>query len=223
MSGSVRHPDGPMRLALMNDYEVVVLGLARMFEQYQDRVEIVELDASVTAQEPVDIAMYDTFSMAQADGDDLDEAIANPNIDRLVVYTWNLDDDLIAAALRKGARGYLAKSLPAAELVAALERVRRGEVVVIDGDDPRSVAASSVGGDWPGRDEGLTNREAEVIALITQGMSNREIAEQTHLSINSVKSYIRSSYRKMGVSSRTQAVLWGVEHGFLPDHRRIKS
>ncbi len=223
MSGSVRHPDGPMRLALMNDYEVVVLGLARMFEQYQDRVEIVELDASVTAQEPVDIAMYDTFSMAQADGDDLDEAIANPNIDRLVVYTWNLDDDLIAAALRKGARGYLAKWLPAAELVAALERVRRGEVVVIDGDDPRSVAASSVGGDWPGRDEGLTNREAEVIALITQGMSNREIAEQTHLSINSVKSYIRSSYRKMGVSSRTQAVLWGVEHGFLPDHRRIKS
>lgn len=209
----------PLRLALMNDYEVVVLGLARMFEQYADRIEIVELDASVQPEERVDVAMYDTFAMAQADGDGLVDAVANPNIDRLVVYTWNVDESLIAAALRKGACGYLAKTMPAAELVNALEQVHAGEIVVIGGD-PR---ASTVGGDWPGRAEGLTNREAEVIALITQGMSNQEIVQRTFLSINSVKSYIRSSYRKMGVSSRAQAVLWGVEHGFRPDHRRIKN
>ena len=60
-----------------------------------------------------------------------------------------------------------------------------------------------------------------MLALITQGLSNNDIAAQTHLSINSVKSYIRTGYRKIGVTSRSQAVLWGVRHGFEPDHRRI--
>ena len=60
-----------------------------------------------------------------------------------------------------------------------------------------------------------------MVALITQGLSNDEIARTSHLSINSVKSYIRSAYRKMGVSRRSQAVLWGIRNGFQPDRRRI--
>ena len=60
-----------------------------------------------------------------------------------------------------------------------------------------------------------------MVALITQGLSNAEIAVRASLSINSVKTYIRSSYRKMGVSSRTNAVLWGLEHGFTPDRVRV--
>ena len=78
-------------------------------------------------------------------------------------------------------------------------------------------------GDWPGREEGLTVREAEVLALITQGLSNAELADRTHLSINSVKTYIRSAYRRIGVRSRTEAVLWGVEHGFRPDRLRVQN
>ena len=57
--------------------------------------------------------------------------------------------------------------------------------------------------------------------LITQGKSNAEVATLTYLSPNTVKSYIRSVYRKIAVTSRTQAVLWGVLHGFQPDHHRI--
>ena len=52
-------------------------------------------------------------------------------------------------------------------------------------------------------------------------MSNHEIARQTYLSINSVQSYIRAAYRTMGVTSRSQAVLWGIDHGFTRDRRRI--
>ena len=72
-------------------------------------------------------------------------------------------------------------------------------------------------GDWPGRDRGLSAREAEVIALITQGLGNDEIADRMFTSINTVKTYIRTAYRKIGVDSRTRAVLWGVDHGFRPD------
>ena len=83
-------------------------------------------------------------------------------------------------------------------------------------------ARSAPGLDWPGRGEGLSEREAEILALITQGMSNADVARLTYLSPNTVKSYIRTIYRKLGVSSRTQAVLWGVNHGFTPDHHRIE-
>ena len=82
-----------------------------------------------------------------------------------------------------------------------------------------SLARGSTG--QPGRAEGLTPRESEVVALITQGKSNAEIAACTYLSANSVKTYVRSAYAKIGVTSRTQAVLWGVKHGLHIEHRGI--
>ncbi|MDX6375683.1 MAG: hypothetical protein QOD98_4671, partial [Nocardioidaceae bacterium] len=68
----------------------------------------------------------------------------------------------------------------------------------------------------------LTDRESEILALITQGKSNADIAGLTYLSPNTVKSYVRNLYRKIAVDSRTQAVLWGIGHGFHPDHDRIE-
>ena len=105
--------------------------------------------------------------------------------------------------------------MTAAELVTALEDIDAGEVVAVSRPVPDVVP-----GDWPGRDVGLSAREAEVLALITQGLTNELIARHTYLSANSVKSSIRSAYRKIGVTSRSQAVLWGVRHGFLPDVSR---
>jgi DNA-binding NarL/FixJ family response regulator len=108
--------------------------------------------------------------------------------------------------------------LTARDLVAALEAVHAGEVVVSD-QPPR--ARSTIGLNWPGRGEGLTDRESEILALITQGKNNADVAALTFLSPNTVKSYIRNIYRKIDVASRTQAVLWGVNNGFTPDHHRI--
>jgi DNA-binding NarL/FixJ family response regulator len=121
-------------------------------------------------------------------------------------------------ARHQGVSGYLSKALPARDLVMALEAAHAGEVVF---SDPPRKEGSSSGLDWPGRREGPTDREAEVLALITQGKSNAEVAAHTYLSPNTVKSYIRTIYRKIGVASRTQAVLWGVSNGFTPDHHRI--
>jgi DNA-binding NarL/FixJ family response regulator len=144
--------------------------------------------------------------------------VKSPNARRVVVYTWNFHPDLIASAKRQGAHGYLSKALPARELVAALEAVQAGELVV---SEPPPRAPSPSGLNWPGRSEGLTEREAEILALITQGKSNAEVAALTYLSPNTVKSYIRAIYRKINVASRTKAVLWGVNNGFSPDHHRI--
>ena len=71
-------------------------------------------------------------------------------------------------------------------------------------------------GRWPGREHGLSGRESEVLALICQGMSNVEISQRAYIGINTVKTYIRSAYRKIGVTTRPQAVIWALSHGFEP-------
>ena len=206
-----------IRLAIVDDYDVVVVGVAHMFESYADRVRVVDLAANEPVSVEVDIALFDTFAQGEADSSDLDVVLANPLAKKVVVYTWVLDADVVGEALRKGVHGYLSKTLPASQLVAAIERIHLGEVVV----SPPSPQTEIVAQDWPGRSEGLTARESEMLALITQGKSNAEIAEITYLSPNSVKTYIRSAYAKIGVTSRTQAVLWGVQYGLHIEQRRL--
>jgi DNA-binding NarL/FixJ family response regulator len=210
----------PITVALVDDYDVVLLGVATIIDQYRDRVVVAEIDTNKPVATAVDVVLYDSFAQPEADHYDLGELVRNPNARRVVVYTWSFHPDLIAKAREQGVHGYLSKALPARELVASLERVHAGEFVVSE-ESGRVRPNSSL--DWPGRAEGLTARESEILALITQGMSNADIATQAYLSPNTVKSYIRSVYGKIGAESRTQAVLWGVGHGFVPDHRRIEN
>jgi NarL family two-component system response regulator LiaR len=207
----------PIRVAIVNDYEIVVAGVAAMLASHHERVNVVELDSGLPVLSAVDVILYDTFGQIQGDGVDLEDLVHGTHA-RVVIFSWNLQSQLIRAAIARGASGYLSKGLTADEIVAGIEAVHAGETVT-----PRE-SADSVGhgaaGEWPGREHGLTAREAEVLALITQGLSNQEIAERTYLSINSVKTYIRTAYRKIGVVRRSQAVGWGMRHGFEPDRMR---
>ena len=204
----------PLRLAIVDDYALVVAGVAAFLAD--ENIDVVETGASRPVVTDVDVVLYDTFGQVQGKGIDLEDFVRDSGA-RVVVYSWNLEPQLIQQALRTGARGYLSKVLTGPEVSSALRRVMQGEVVVITGDHETSVGGE---GDWPGRPVGLSSREAEIVALITQGLSNQEIADRAYLSINSVKTYIRSAYRKMQVTSRSQAVLWGVENGFRPDSLR---
>jgi two-component system, NarL family, response regulator LiaR len=205
-----------IRLAIVNDYEVVVHGLAAMLRSYRDRIEVVEVDANTHPEASVDIALFDTFAQSFRDRSRIARLVTDPRIGRVVVYTWGAEDPSVSTARVPGIAAYVSKRLAAAELVEALERVHAGAPVQLydSGHGPL------VGGDWPGREEGLTARESEVLSLITQGYSNNDIVDTTMLSINSIKSYIRSAYRKIGVTSRSRAILWGIDHGFQPDRSR---
>jgi DNA-binding NarL/FixJ family response regulator len=209
----------PVTIALVNDYDIVLMGIAHIVDQYRDRVVIAELDTNEAVSDTVDIVLYDSFAQPESDQDEITVLIRNPRVRRVAVYTWHFHLDLIENARRQGVHGYLSKALPARDLVAALEAIHAGDIVI---SDPPFRQRSSGGLNWPGRSEGLTERESEILALITQGKSNAEVATLTYLSPNTVKSYIRTLYRKIDVTSRTQAVLWGVRHGFTPDHHRIE-
>jgi two-component system, NarL family, response regulator LiaR len=204
------NPRAAVRIAIVDDYDVVVQGLARMFEPFADRVHVVEVSTNQPGVEPVDIALIDSFAQTR----DINEVLAEANARRHVFYSWSLEPELIETWARFGVVGFLDKRLDAEVLVDALERINNGETVSTV-DYPSSAEVDM--GDWPGRGFGLSAREAEVIALITQGLANEDIASRMYVSTNTVKTYIRSAYRKLGIDSRTRAVLWGIDHGFRPD------
>ena len=209
-----------VRVAVVNDHELVVRGLAAMLEPYAERLAVVELDSALPVRSTVDIALYDSYSMPSVLDDQCEWIVRDPSVERTVLYTWVVDDAVVDSARRLGVCAVLPKSLGAAELVAALERVHAGEELFDLRTQGEAEDAGQHEGGWPGKAEGLTARQSEVVALITEGLSNQEIARRTYLSINSVKSYTRAAYRTMGVSSRTQAVLWGIDHGFQRDRMR---
>lgn len=214
----VRMSTGPVRVAIANDYDLVVKGIAAVLEPYADRVEVVELVSGATAVSAVDLVLYDTFSQVQADAVDLDDVTSDPHA-RVVVFSWSTDTELVRRALAVGAAGYLTKAITAAELVESLERIRDGEQVLALGEV--SAGAEEILGRWPGDEHGISPREAEVLTLICQGLTNEDITTRAFITLNTVKSHIRSVYRKIGVTTRSQAVRWGIEHGFAPDRSRV--
>ena len=135
----------PILVALVDDYDIVLAGVANMLDGYRDRVLIAEIDANAPLHDAVDIAMYDSFAQPESDRDEIAVLLRNPQARRVVVYSWNFHPDLVRRALEMGVRGYLAKTLPARDLVTALEAVHAGEVVV---SEPPPRARSARG--WTG-------------------------------------------------------------------------
>ncbi len=200
-----------IRLAIVNDYELVVAGVAAMLGHERHRIRVTAIDMACEDLDQVDVVLYDTFGPVNSSMDCLEELIRRSGVP-VIVYSWKLRQDVAREALARGAAGYLSKALSGEQIADAVQAVVGGETVV----SPELVPpAALIGGDWPGRDGAdLTVREAEILAMIATGMSNREIADRSYLSINTVKSYIRSAYRKVGAERRSQAVLWALEHGF---------
>jgi DNA-binding NarL/FixJ family response regulator len=194
----------PVTIALARDHEIVHHGLARMLEPFAQLARLVD------HPHRADITLVDPD--VEPGSELLARALSDPRCGRVVLFGWRLDAPLVNSALSRGAGGFVAKSLSADQLVGALRDIRDGTVVVSETD----------GGTWEEfqvelAQIGLTPRETDVIALITSGHSNAEIAGELFVSINSVKSYIRSAYRKLGVTTRARAVLWGIEHGMHRD------
>jgi DNA-binding NarL/FixJ family response regulator len=198
--GAGRVPDRPLRLTIVNDYELIVAGLGTMLKPYDDRVAVVEFDVRAEPEQTVDLVLFDTFGQPSLGLPRIRSMVESGRVGAVVVYTWTLSDSGRAAALEAGARGLVAKSLPTARLVEALEAVAAGEL--IDTGEFRPPGP----GRWPGVDWGLTARESETLALLATGMGNRAIAEALYVSENTVRTHLKSVFRKLGVKSRSQAV-----------------
>jgi NarL family two-component system response regulator LiaR len=200
---------GAITLGIVNDFPIVSAGLRELLEPYSERVSVHTFVHALPSPGEIDVLLYDPYG--QPSPNERLKEIIDATGSKVIVFGWAIHQSQVQTALRLGAAGFLSKTVDAQEIIAAVETVSNGGSLQ---PDPILGAATMVA--WPGQAAGLTEREAEIVTLITAGLSNMEIAKATYLSINSVKTYIRTAYRKMAVTSRPEAVLWGVDNGMRP-------
>ena len=189
------------RVALVNDYEIVLRGLETMLRPFRDRIEVIELDVEHNPDEVVDVALFDTYGHPRLGLDRVAELARDPHVRAVAVYTWSFAPEQFDAARAAGARGVLAKSMSADALVDAIQQIGRQEEFV------SARFGRSVRQPWPGYDLGLTLREGEVALFLAQGMRNRDIASALWVSENTVKTHLKSIFQKTSVSSRAEAIV----------------
>ena len=188
-------PLAPLRISVLDEAELVQHGLRHMLRAYADRVVVVD-EPTGTA----DLVLSDPFD-GRSEG-----AGCRPRGRRhlpWVVYTWDLRRRVPCDADTAAPAAYLSKGLSASEMVTDLEKVHDGGFVVDDvaRHDQPTVSYLT-----------LTARERQVLGVMAEGVGNAEIAMRLQISHNTLKTYIRSAYRKIGATSRAQAVLWAVDH-----------
>jgi DNA-binding NarL/FixJ family response regulator len=187
-------------VAVVNDYEVIVAGVRGMLAPHRDRVDVVEIDVDQDPGHVVDVALFDTYGQPLLGLERVRSLVADEGVGAVAIYTWTLTKASRAAAHRAGARGFIAKALPATELVDAIVALAGGQFIDTGGFRGRT------GGQWPGSQWGLTGRESEVLALLATGLPNRAIADALFVSENTVRTHVKAVFRKLGVTSRSQAV-----------------
>ncbi|WP_099025754.1 response regulator [Mycolicibacterium palauense] len=212
----------PVRVVLVDDHEMVIEGLKAMLASFADRVLVVgeavgaETALAVVAGLKPDIVLCDV-RMQGASGLDLCREIRERDPERKVILLSVYEDEqYLFQALRVGASGYLLKGISSDELVRQLEYVHAGSTAIDAGLAARAAeTAARLQRDefWPGARQGLTQRESEILAFVVAGLSNRGIAAKLVIGDETVKSHLRSIYRKLGVSDRTAAVATALREG----------
>ena len=197
----------PIRVALVNDYEIVLRGLHGMLAPFRDRIVIVEHDIRTTPDRVADVALFDTFASRRSALDRAHQMISEDLVDHVVLYTWDLSYELLEGACAIGVSGVIPKSATAETLVGMVEQVVAGERIGLDGMIRSPRRASS---------EALSVREQEVLALLALGHTNSEIGAELYISIDTVKTYVRRVFTKLGINNRTQAALRAVDHAITP-------
>ncbi len=221
-------PVNPLRVVLVDDEPLVLSGL-RMVLQGEAQVEIVgeagdgQQAMDVLRRVDADVLLTD-IRMPRMDGIALVTAVTgDPRLRdlKVLMLTTFADDDLLVAAARAGAAGYLLKSMPPADIRAAVLSVAEGGTPLAPMLVRRLLAeyAESPRFAPDPRLERLTGREADVLRLIAVGDSNAEIAGQLFISEGTVKTHVAAVLRKLDVRDRTQAAVAAYEFGLVRPRR----
>jgi DNA-binding NarL/FixJ family response regulator len=216
------HAGEPIRLLLVDDHQMVLDGLRAMLRPHAADVEVVaattdpaEARRLVVDSRP-DVALIDVRMRSMSGLELCAELLRLAPEVKVVLLTVYDDEQYLYEGLRAGAKGYLTKQVVAEELLDHVRRVLDGEIVVDPGLAGRvalSAARLDRGEFWPGAALGLSQRESEVLELIVRGKSNKNIAEDLMLGDETIKTHVRSLYRKLGVTDRAQAVAYALREG----------
>lgn len=222
---------GEIRVLIVDDHAMVRQGL-RTFLDLQDNADwcITVVGEAVNGVEAValasktqpDVVLLDLV-MPQMDGIQATRKIrdCSPN-SRIIILTSFGEEDKVLPAIRAGAQGYLLKDIPPDELVHAIRETYLGNVQLhpeIAKKLMSAVAAQevTVSRFVADSDNGLTAREQEVLELIADGLSNRDIAGKMFISEKTVKTHVSNILSKLHLEDRTQAAIYALKHGSATD------
>jgi two-component system, NarL family, response regulator DevR len=201
-----------IRVYLLDDHEVVRHGLRDLLEREGD-IEIVGESGSALDAEHRIPALRPHVAVLDArlpDGSGIDVCreirSVDPTIQALILTSYE-DDEALFAAIMAGAAGYVLKQIKGTDLVDAVRRVAAGQSLLDPAVTARVLDRIRHGPDQPDELKTLTDQERRILALVAEGLTNREIAERMFLSEKTIKNYVSSLLAKLGLERRTQAAV----------------
>lgn len=204
---------------MVDDHEVVRLGLKSLLERHPQFEVVAEASSENEAVEKAieskpDVVLMDV-RLSGGNGVDASARImAELPETKILILTSFADDEMLFAAIRAGAVGYVLKQVGSAELIRAIEAAVRGEATL----DPSltqklfSEMRRSMQREEASAFDELTTQEMQVLALIAEGNTNRNIADSLFLSEGTVRNYVSSILSKLGVSNRAEAAAYAIQH-----------
>jgi DNA-binding NarL/FixJ family response regulator len=205
----------PIQVALVNDYEIVLEGLRALLKPSEREIHVVELDVRKAPRRRVDLTLLDTYGEVESLGDRVRTLAADPGNGIIVLFSFSDHPQAVRRAMRAGAQGFISKAVSAQQITDGIVAAARGERVVLTRSSQRASIDEVLR--WPGREIGLTERESELLSLLSTGMTNRELGSHLYVSENTVKTQLRHLYAKLNVRNRAQAVSLAGQ-GILGDH-----
>jgi DNA-binding NarL/FixJ family response regulator len=209
-----------VRVLLVDDHELVRAGLRAMLAG--DSGVAVVGDAATGAaaiararEVQPDVVLLDA-RLPDIPGDEVCRRLllADPDL-AVVMLTTFAEDDLVRRCVRAGARGYLLKDIAHLDLGRSLRAVMRGEAVIDSKVAPAVLAAARQSGEPADANKALNARQREVLRLVAEGLSNREIAARTHLSEHTVKGYVEEILERLGARNRVHAAIVATKQGLI--------
>jgi len=218
-----KHKMEKIRILIADDHSLVRDGTRRILEAEEDIEVVAEaLDGEEAVQLATelkpDIVLMD-IAMPNVDGIAATKQIKHecPEIQVLILSAYD-DDQFVFRLLQAGAAGYLLKSVHSQELVAGIRAVKHGESVLHPAIASKVLKRFVLTPEkFPdtGKTGSVTQREIEFLNLMTRGLSNKEIADEVNLSIRTVQGCVGQIFKKLGVNSRTEAVIYAVKEGLV--------
>jgi DNA-binding NarL/FixJ family response regulator len=216
------------RVIIADDHALFRTGLRQLLEGEGCEVVAEAADGeealAAAAAQPGSVLLLD-IGMPGVDGLEASRRLKERGDDvKVIILSAREDRDALFSAIAAGARGYIAKDSDPAQLFAAIEVVMRGGTVfsetIADGlsEGLRDMEYSP--GEYERRRLDLTNREVEILGYLATPKSPAQIAATLFLSQKTVQNHISSIYRKLGVRSRSEAVVTAIEHGLVPGNQR---
>ena len=207
------------RILLVDDHEVVRLGLKALLERHPQFDVIGEAASAREALELVanihpDVVVMDIRLPGTSGIEACEEITSRFPETRVLMLTSYAEDEMLFSAIRAGASGYVLKQIGGEELVRALEAVARGEALLDPAVTQRvfQEVRRAVKEEEASAFVHLSQQERHVLLLVSEGKTNREIAKALFLGEGTVRNYVSSILSKLGVSNRAEAAAYAVEH-----------